>query len=62
MVCCLLFQALLYQHGNGRPVQIFAPIIEEKMRITKLHSLFFVLKAVFNVHTDLLLYGQTSGM
>lgn len=61
MVCCLLFQALLYQNGNVRPVQIFSPVIEEKMHITKSQSLFFAVKAILNINTDLLLRGQTNG-
>ena len=62
MVYCLLFQAVLYQNGNVRSVQIFSPIVEEKMHITKSHSLLVALKAMLNVNTDLLLHGQTNGM
>ena len=48
IVYCLLFQAVLYQNGNVRSVQIFSPIIEEKVDITKSHSLLVALKAMLN--------------
>ena len=36
--------------------------VEEKMHITKSHSLLVALKGMLNVNTDLLLHGQTNGM